>query len=87
MYEHLPKVSKENYEAFTKEEYKKIVKEVGEYRVALSESNKYLAEAIEGCAKSVAEDFTGDTKVKVRVDTIIAQLMVLRLIDKELGGS
>ncbi len=64
-----------------------IAKVMEQWMADLEVKNKYLSEAILSCAEVVAVNFNGLTKEAVKADTVVALLVILSMVDKEIGKS
>lgn len=83
-FQNLPQSWGEPLVVLSGEEVEEIAQGLGECMEELKESRKYLYEVVLRCANIVVQDLTGEVKEKVKANAIVAQLVVLRLIDKEL---
>jgi len=84
MFEHLPVITEESYQVFVDTELLEVLNNINDYMPLLREGNKYLAKAIEVGAATTSEGFEGNIQEGVKADTVTAQLVVLRLVDRAL---
>ena len=84
MFEYLPPISEASYKTFVEKELLRVLNNINDYMAGLRSSNKYLAQAIGTGATTVAEGFEGETNEIVKADAVAAQLVVLRLVGREL---
>ena len=91
MFENLPEVKEVSLEAFIDcSDFEQITKDVNRYIQQLREKNPYLAKAVEGAAATAVEldylEFTPHLKEALLGNCVVAILLVLELVDRELGA-
>lgn len=91
MFENLPEIKQSNLEAFIDcHDFERITKDVNRYISQLREKNPSLARAVEGSAVTAVEldclEFTRHLKELLLGNCVVAVLLVLQLIDREVGN-
>lgn len=89
MFESLPEVQQDSLDAFVdSRDFEWITKDINPYMQQLREKNPCLAKAVEGAAATAVElnylTFTPHLKEALLGNCVVAMLLVLQLVDREL---
>jgi len=92
VFENLPEIKQSNLEAFIDyHDFERITKDVNKYISQLREENPSLARAVEGSAATAVEldclEFTPHLKEMLLGNCVVAIMLTLQLIDRELGAA